>query len=72
VSKHTTDIKYMKPGDRLFIRNHASKRPRLVTVESVDYKADSFVTIDGETISDMSVVEGWDLAGNLFNVPKDR
>jgi hypothetical protein len=66
------DIKDVAPGDRLFIKTQPKKRSRVVTVKSVDREAGSFVTTEDEAIGDMSRVEGWDLAGDIFNIPKGR
>lgn len=64
------DIRDVTAGDRLFIKT--GKRPRVVTVKSVDRAAGTFTTTKGETIADMALVDGWDLAGDFFNVPKDQ
>lgn len=59
-----TDIKV---GHRLFLRGQAV----ISTVASVDYDAGSFVTTDGMVVTDLSIVDGWDLAGDLFNIPDE-
>lgn len=64
------DIHDVTVGDRLFIK--MGKRPHVVTVKSVDREAGAFTTTQGETITDMALVHGWDLAGGLFSIPKDQ
>lgn len=74
------DIRDVSVNDRLFIKTlskrppspRRSKRPRVVTVKSVDHEAGTFTTTEGETITDMALVDGWDLAGDLFNIRKDQ
>jgi hypothetical protein len=66
------DIHDVSVNDRLFIKTQPKKRPRVVTVQSVDHEAGTFTTTTGETITDIALVEGWDLAGDLFNIPKDQ
>lgn len=64
-------IQDVQPGDRLFIKTAPKKRSRVVTVDTVDRDAETFTTTGGETITDLSLVEGWDLAGDVFSIPKE-
>lgn len=65
------DISDVAPGDRLFIKTQPKKRSRIVIVNTVDQETASFTTTAGETIDDMSRVEGWDLASDVFSIPKE-
>ena len=66
------EIRDVSVNDRLFIKARPEKRRQVVTVQSVDREAGTFTTTTGETITDMALVEGWDLAGDLFNIRKDQ
>lgn len=62
------NINDVKPGDRLFIKTQPGKRARVVVVASVDRDAETFTTTTGEALG-VSLIDGWDLAGDLFFIP---